>query len=290
MKSVLSVNRKSMKIVPSGRSSDFISPSFGHGCLADCAYCYMKRHLPEKQVSIANNTMDILTAINNHATFAVVDKPNQTDSKYITYDISCNEDFVLHSKYHNWIEIFTFFRNHPIAKATLATKFVDYNLLEFDSQQKVRIRFSLMPINYSKILEPNTSSIQERLDAIVPFLEAGYDVHLNFSPVIVTPVSLSKYKELFELVNQAVPTMYRKHVKCEVIFLTHSENMHQRNLAKGKNQQEELLWCPQKQEIKTSGNGENNIRYERKFKANAMAEFVDLLDKVCPWCEVRYIF
>lgn len=33
------VNRKSMVIRPSGRSTDFISPSFGHGCLYNCTYC-----------------------------------------------------------------------------------------------------------------------------------------------------------------------------------------------------------------------------------------------------------
>lgn len=33
------VIRKSMLIRPSGRSTDFISPSFGHGCLYNCSYC-----------------------------------------------------------------------------------------------------------------------------------------------------------------------------------------------------------------------------------------------------------
>ena len=33
------VTRKSMLIRPSGRSTDFISPSFGHGCLYNCSYC-----------------------------------------------------------------------------------------------------------------------------------------------------------------------------------------------------------------------------------------------------------
>jgi pyruvate-formate lyase-activating enzyme len=33
------VTRKSMIIRPSGRSTDFISPSFGFGCLYDCTYC-----------------------------------------------------------------------------------------------------------------------------------------------------------------------------------------------------------------------------------------------------------
>jgi len=36
---VTKVKRKSMVIRPSGRSTDFISPSFGHGCLYNCTYC-----------------------------------------------------------------------------------------------------------------------------------------------------------------------------------------------------------------------------------------------------------
>lgn len=31
--------RKSMVIRPSGRSTDYISPSFGYGCLYNCTYC-----------------------------------------------------------------------------------------------------------------------------------------------------------------------------------------------------------------------------------------------------------
>lgn len=33
------ITRKTMVIRPSGRSTDFISPSFGHGCLFNCTYC-----------------------------------------------------------------------------------------------------------------------------------------------------------------------------------------------------------------------------------------------------------
>ena len=33
------IKRKSILIRPSGRSTDFISPSFGYGCLYNCSYC-----------------------------------------------------------------------------------------------------------------------------------------------------------------------------------------------------------------------------------------------------------
>lgn len=91
------VNRKSMIIRESGRSSDFITPSFGYGCLLNCHYCYLKRHKPDG-LSIANNTDQILTEINNHVQWLGPKLPNQTDPNYWTYDISCNEDFALHAK------------------------------------------------------------------------------------------------------------------------------------------------------------------------------------------------
>ena len=108
---VKKVKRKTFKIRPSGRSTDFISPSFGYGCLYNCSYCYMKRNRPYG-VSIATNTEDILTEINSHAAFTQIDKPNQTHEKYITYDISCNEDFALHAKHHEWKKIFRFFNKY----------------------------------------------------------------------------------------------------------------------------------------------------------------------------------
>ena len=98
MTEIKKVSRKAMEIRLSERSSDYISPSFGFGCLLKCSYCYMKRHLPEG-LTVAKNYGDILTAINNHAYFyADVKKPNQTDPEYVTYDIACNEDFALHAK------------------------------------------------------------------------------------------------------------------------------------------------------------------------------------------------
>ena len=197
------VSRKSMLIRESGRSTDYISPSFGHGCLYNCSYCYMKRH-KSTGLSIANNTEQILDMINRHCAFADVEKPNQTHAEYITYDISCNEDFALHAKYHKWRRIFDFFKYHPQAMGSFATKYVNVDLLDYDPQGKMRIRFSLMPDEYSKILEPNTTSIDRRIKAIDAFIDAGYDVHINFSPVIVTDGWLEKYEELFQRIADVV--------------------------------------------------------------------------------------
>lgn len=283
-----------MKIRPSGRSTDYIAPSFGHGCLYNCSYCYMKRHKPEG-LTIATNPMDILTAINNHVWFADVEKPNQT-GEYITYDISCNEDFALHAKYHDWERIFEFFRDHPLAMGSFATKYVNKEFLKFNPQGKIRIRFSLMPEKLRQILEPNTSTINERIRAITNFVIAGYEVHLNFSPVIVYDEWLEDYKHLFELIDDDAYTRDKlyfnqayRDVKAEVIFLTHNAKKHEYNL-EHKIPGEDLIWKPEIQETKISQYGGENIRYVSSDKSRYIEDFRKLHDDIIHWNTIRYIF
>ena len=280
------VTRKSMLIRPSGRSTDFISPSFGYGCLYNCSYCYMKRH-KDKGLTIATNTGDILTAINNHAFFTPVDKPNQTHAEYTTYDISCNEDFALHAKHHQWEKTFEFFRDHPIAMGSFATKYVNPNLTSFDPQGKMRIRFSLMPQHKSDLHEPHTSKIIDRIKAIDAFIDAGYDVHINFSPVIVYDGWLEDYADLFNMVNDYV--QYKDQVLSEVIFLTHNFKKHVINLARH-SETEMDLWVLDRQELKRSQYGGENIRYKLSLKGEYIKQFRKLHNQIIPWNTIRYIF
>lgn len=277
-----------MLIRESGRSTDFISPSFGHGCLFNCTYCYMKRHKPEG-LDIAKNTGDILTAINNHSWFTPVQKPNQTHETLTTYDISCNEDFALHLKYHNWQQIFEFFKTSDKAMGSFATKYVNKNLLAYNPKQKIRIRFSLMPQVFADQLEPNTSPISERIAAINDFIKAGYDVHVNFSPVIVTDNWLKHYQELFQELDKSVKEEYKPLVKAEVIFLTHNTGKHQKNV-KDNLPGEDLLWHPDIQEDKVSQYGGVNLRYKASLKAGYIKEFVELHEQFINWNTIRYIF
>ena len=250
----------------------------------------MKRH-KDQGLDIATNANEILTAVNNHCAFADVEKPNQTHPEYITYDISCNEDFALHAKYHDWKYIFDFFKNHPTAMGSFATKYVNEKLLDYNPKGKIRIRFSLMPNDLKNTLEPKTSSISTRLLAVSQFLDAGYEVHLNFSPVIVCENWLEKYAKLFDQIAfiARVKGWDDNRVKAEVIFLTHNERKHAHNLIydlPGEN----LLWTPENQEAKLSQYGGKNIRYKHQLKAKWVEEFTQLHNSIIPWNTIRYIF
>ncbi len=288
MSVVRKVQRKSMIIRYSGRSSDYITPSFGYGCLYKCAYCYMRRHQPNG-LTIADNPDTILQAVLNHSKSLPVKQPNQTHEKYWTYDLSCNEDFALHAKYHDWERIFDFFKHNDRIFGTLATKNVNKLLLKYNANKKIRIRFSMMPQKLSTILEPNTSLIIDRLNAVNDFITAGYDVHLNFSPVIMNANTKDLYEDLFHLVNNTIKDEYKPSVKSEVIMLTHNEKMHEYNL-KENPEAEKILWQPERQEKKTSSYGAKNLRYNRVEKKKYVNRFIKLHNSIIPWNTIRYIF
>lgn len=279
-------DRQSMIIRESFRSTDFLAPTIIMGCGFNCPYCYCKRHKPFG-LDVATNLHHILTEINNHAWFTVVDKPNQTHPEYISYDLGCNSDMALHAKHYDWKRLFDFFKDHPKAMGSFATKYVNEKFLEYNPEGKIRIRFSLMPQYFADFLEPNTSPILKRIEAIDTFIEAGYDVHINFSPVIVTEKWLDHYEFLFKQVDSIVKN--KDKVKAEVIFLTHNENKHQHNLLY-KTKGEHLIWNPNIQEAKISQYGGTNIRYRYDLKAQYIKEWLDLHNSIIPWNEVRYIF
>ena len=197
----------------------------------------------------------------------------------------------LHTKHYDWRKVFAFFRDHPLAMGSFATKYVNRELLTFDPHGKIRIRFSLMPEKLRAILEPNTSDIFTRLRFVSDFLDAGYEVHLNFSPVVVYDGWLKDYKDLFE----QVATYGRRFswdtedVKAEVIFLTHNEKKHEYNLANNM-PGEEYLWRPDIQESKKSQYGGDNIRYKHDLKAEYIRQWTELHNQIIPFNTIRYIF
>ncbi|EMR01589.1 SPL family radical SAM protein [Cesiribacter andamanensis] len=283
---------KTLSIKANERSSDFVTPNFIYGCLGGCrnTYCYVMRYNYE-HVFINENLEEILTRLELHVAAQPFPKePNQVDPLYWTYDIGCATDISLHWKHYPWERVFGFFKKHPRAKATFATKYVNEALLAYDPQKKVRIRFSLMPQSISSRLEPNTAPIAERLAALVPFAQAGYEVHLNFSPIVVYEGWLDDYRQLFLQVAAAVPEALREEVKAEAIFLTHNPWQHQRNLERGLQASEALLWKPELQEAKTSQYGSQALRYRIPLKREWIGQWQALHQDLIPWNEIRYIF
>jgi DNA repair photolyase len=187
-------------------------------------------------------------------------------------------------------DLVALFRELPNAKGTFATKFVNRELLGYDPRGKTRIRFSLMPPETSRLVDVRTSRVEYRIAAINDFVEAGYEVNVNFGPVIVKDCWREDYAELFGMLDDTLSLAAKEQLAAEVIFLTHTRELHEVNLRwhpKG----EEILWRPNLQEHKTSqASGEKVLRYERNLKRGLVREFKEMLEERLPYCKVRYAF
>lgn len=282
---------KSLKNTYSGRSTDYISPSHSNGCAMACAYCYVARRKGyANPITLFTNVNDVIQSIDTHSKSLGKKKPNQCDRNYWTYDIGCNNDVSVDDYLSDNVrDLIDFFAKSPVAKGSFATKHVNRNLLNYNPKGKTRIRFSLMPEKIRKLVDVRTSSTVERLSAINDFVEAGYEVHLNFSPVIVYDGWMADYEELFEqILDYTNPASYLQ-LKHEVIFLTHNKDLHNINLD-WHPKAEALLWTPANQEDKISKNGSLNIRYANRYKANYVYMFKKLVQRYLPFTSIRYIF
>jgi DNA repair photolyase len=149
------------------------------------------------------------------------------------------------------------FRTLPDAKGSFATKWVNPDLLGYEPQGRTRIRMSLMPPALAKLLDVRTSPVAERIAAIPELHRAGYEVHLNFSPVVLREGWEAEWSALFAELDDVLPAAVKDQLAAEIIMLTHNEDLHEINLA-WHPKAEELLWRPdiQEQKVSESGAGE----------------------------------
>jgi spore photoproduct lyase len=284
--------KKSLSARPNGRSADFIAPSSANGCAMACSYCYVPRRKGfSNPITVFTNIEQITGYLSRHAgRQGLKTTPNQCDPAAWVYDIGENNDCSVDALVSdNVADLIRLFAGLPNAKASFATKYVNPGLLDLDPRGGTRVRFSLMPAATAKLLDIRTSPIGERIAAIDDFVAAGYEVHLNFSPVVVFDGWLDRWAELLEQIGDSTSAATKAQLACEVIFLTHNEPLHRVNLGwhpKG----EELLWRPDLQEAKLSQNGGTNVRYRWRDKREQLARFQALLADKAPWCPVRYAF
>jgi len=284
--------KKSLSARPNGRSADFIAPSTSNGCAMACAYCYVPRRKGyANPISIFVNIEEACAAIARHAARqGALPSADQIDPQHWVYDIGENGDLSVDASIcDNVRDLVDLFRRLSNAKGSFATKFVNRDLLSYNPQGKTRIRFSLMPERIAKVVDVRTSSISERIEAINDFVQAGYEVHLNFSPVIVYEGWERDYQPLFEQIDDTLSPGAKEQLRAEIIFLTHNEQLHEVNL-RWHPKAEDLLWRPDLQEVKRSEGGMLNLRYKAAWKKKWLERFQSLLADKLPYCGVRYAF
>lgn len=276
-----------------GRSADFIAASSSNGCLSSCQYCYVARRKgASNPLTIFVNVEEIVESIRRHQKrLGAKPAPNQCDDRYWTYDIGCNADLSIDSFVcDNPGRLIRAFTEMEFAKATFATKTVhDEYWLEIDPMGKTRLRYSLMPQAIARYVDIGTSPVAQRIASTNKLVDAGYEVHFSFAPIIIYEGEKWKadWLKLWREIDDTLSAKAKAQLKCEAFFLTHSEALHEINIEwnpKGEN----FLWNPEFQVPKRTA--PDTLVYDYDFRRRELAEFSRLLGDVLPYCPIRYSF
>ncbi|MER6516397.1 spore photoproduct lyase family protein [Streptomyces sp. NPDC001553] len=284
--------KKTLTTRPNGRSADWIAPGPANGCAMACAYCYVPRRKGyANPITVFTNIERIIAHLSRHmARLGPKTEANQCDPTAWVYDIGENSDCSVDALISdNVADLIRAFARRPSAKASFATKFVNPDLLLLDPRGRTRVRFSVMPQQDSTLLDIRTSPVRDRIAAAGDFLEAGYQVHFNLSPVVLRPDWERDWSLLLRHMDDVLPRAVKEQAAAEVIMLTHNKDLHDLNLG-WHPRAEEALWRPDLQQPKRSQNGSLNVRYRGGVKAEAVETMRTLVAAHAPWLRIRYAF
>ena len=270
---------KTLVTKDNNNSANCIAPNLVYGCFGGCVdtYCYMSRY-NGKRVFVNTNVDDIFESVVKwEEGFTKV--PDQQDPKYTMVDVACNTDLVLMQKHlpEPLINYLKRYDNHPTLNSTMATKYP--SLLKLDVKKfnkKPRVRVSLMPQRFADVLEPKMQKVADRIPEINRLKDLGWEVHVNYSPLVFYKKWKQDYSELFKMVKDIAGVN-----KCEVIALTNHANQ----MARSSDQAKELMSLSY--EVKNSS---GVMRYPLKHKTRLLEEFKELYSQYFDLDTIRYIF
>jgi spore photoproduct lyase len=270
---------KTLDTKPNNNSANCIAPNVIYGCFGGCVstYCYMSRY-NGKRVFVNKNVEDIFNSVVEwEKTYTKV--PDQQDPVFTMVDIACNTDLVLMQKHmpiplHDYLLMYD---QHEQLNTTMATKYPELLTLDVSRfNKKPRVRVSVMPQKYSDILEPKMSSIVSRIHDINRLKDLGWEVHINYSPLIFVKGWDKEYDNLFSTVKSIAGQN-----KCEVIALTN----HKMQMTKAPIEAQEIMkWSS---EVKNSS---GVMRYPLRHKGRWLEEFKELYSQYFDRDTIRYIF
>ncbi len=270
---------KTLVTKDNNNSANCIAPNVIYGCFGGCVstYCYMSRYNGTR-VFVNTNVDDIFNSVVEWEK-SYIKVPDQQDPVYTMVDIACNSDLVLMQKHmpEPLIDYLKRYDDHPRLNSTMATKYPGLLTLDVSSfNKKPRVRVSLMPQVYSDILEPKMQPISSRINDISRLKDLGWEVHINYSPLIFVKGWSVEYNNLFASVLDKAGTN-----KCEVIALTN----HSRQMSRSSPETQEIM--KYSSEIK---NKDGVMRYPLIHKTKLLEKFKEIYSQYFDLETIRYIF
>lgn len=297
-----------------GRSTDFLpSLMMEQGCFKfGCSYCYTERNYPNNFLKIYNDLFKVVDLCKyieanqeslekkfieiNKKSFEKRRDPKHPDM--ITVDLGCDSDVVtsnsvtLSSNYYgHMVEAMNLIAESTSQIMTsFATKSSDLEpfLKGCKSPARHRVRFSLMPENHRVILEQNTSKILDRLNMANDLVKAGFEVHFNLSPIVVTENFEQEYSDLLHLIDKTVSQEVKNQMAYEIIFVTHSDKVNDSLQASVPKALKMIKDGPMP--LVPKWNKPNVLSYSKSDKNILKSKMKKLISEITPYSRIRYMF
>lgn len=297
---------------PNGRSTDFLpSVKLGTGCAFLCQYCYVERRTPNafikvfddalRMVDLVAETLDDLPRWRERLRQVTRrDLERHRDPRhgpYVTFDLGCDTDCTLdnqatrHAGYPGHVvDMMNRIAEVPGAMTSFATKGVELEpfLADCRRPERHRIRLSLLPEAHRRVLELNTAPIDARLAAVNRLVAAGFEAHLNLSPIVVTDRFEAEYEALLRQVDDALTAEAKAQLAYEVIFLTHDEALFEPVAARRPEAHAMMAAGPLP--LAAKAHKPNVLTYALKDKAPLKRLLREAMARITPYARIRYMF
>jgi len=269
--------RRTQKFVPNHKVSNFLVPYTSSGCTAMCMYCYLVCHF--------NKCAYLRLFVNREEMLNKIIKTQEKSDTDLVFEIGSNSDLVLENTITGNLKwTIENFADTSKGYLTFPTKFhmVD-DILNIKGKDKIIIRVSLNPKYIITRVELGTSSLKDRLEAIIKLKKAGYKVGILIAPIILVENYQKLYEELFIQIKKTIPEELLQDIFFELIFMTYSFVHNAINTEAFPN----AIKIYDKDKFTSRGMGKYS--YKKEIKEEGTIFFKELLKKYFPENKVWYI-
>ena len=208
--------RKTHRFVPNHKVSDYLVPYTSSGCTAMCLYCYL--------VCNYNKCSYLRLFVNREQMLDKIIKTSNNSEKDLTFEIGSNSDLILENTITGNLEwTIPKFAKEEKGYLTFPTKFdmVD-SILNLDHKGRIIVRMSVNPEEIIRKVEFGTSSLENRIKAIIKLKASGYKVGILIAPIVLVDDWKEKYLELIKYLKDSLSNNVKNDVFFELIFMTYS--------------------------------------------------------------------
>ncbi|MFD3156916.1 spore photoproduct lyase [Haloimpatiens sp. FM7330] len=203
--------KKSLKFQTCKPSAHYQLPLVS-GCMGQCEYCYLNTQLGNKPfVRIHVNVDEILNQAQKYI--------DERSPEITIFEGAATSDPVPVEPYSNALKkTIEYFGNEELARFRFVTKYNDIDgLLDARHNGHTEIRFSLNTDRIINEYEHFTASAEKRIEAAVKLAKHGYPIGFIIAPVFMYENWKEEYKELIDMLYDALPKNLNMPIGFEVI-------------------------------------------------------------------------